>query len=71
MTEGYKIKIEYDATLENQILEGNLIDTIELNRMARSGKILTYCMNIMDENNIVYMWFKDDIEANYFVTLDR
>jgi hypothetical protein len=48
-----------------------LIDTIELNRMARSGKVLIYQMNIMDENNIIYMWFKDDTEANYFVTLDR
>ena len=69
MTEGYKIKIEYDTTLEDQSLEGTLIDTIELNRMGRKGKILTYCMNIMDEHAFVYMWFKDEVNANYFVDL--
>lgn len=71
MIERFKINIEYDATLEDQTLEGALIDTVELNRMARKGKVLTYCMNIMDENNMVYMWFKDSTEANYFVLLDR
>ena len=70
-TEGYRINIEFDTTLEDQTLEGTLIDTIKLNRMARNGKVLTYQMNIMDENNNVYMWFKDETETNYFVALDR
>ena len=69
--EGYKINIEFDVTLEDQTLEGTLISTMELNKIGRSGKILTYCMNVMDENNMVYMWFKDSTEANYFVSLDR
>lgn len=68
--EGYKINIEFDATLEDQTLEGTLISTMELNKIGRSGKILTYCMNVMDENNMVYMWFKDSTEANYFVKLE-
>lgn len=71
ITEGYKINIEFDAKLEDQTLEGVLIDTIELNHMSRLGKVFTYQMNIMDENNIVYMWFKDDGNIDYFVTLDR
>lgn len=69
--EGYKINIEFDATLEDQTLEGTLISTMELNKIGRSGKTLIYQMNIMDDNNKVYMWFKDEAEANYFVDFGK
>ena len=66
-----KIKFE---TMDNTILEGYEITTIELNKIARNKcKGLTYLMNVMsaeDGNNTVYMWFKDDdTDTSYFVEI--
>lgn len=65
-----KIRIEFDMALEEQTLEGNFVSTVELNKLGRSGKSLLYKMNIMDENNKVYMWFVDGENENYFVELN-
>ena len=69
MIEGYKIVVEYDMDLEDQTIEGTLIDTSRLNKIARAGKALTYQMNIMDEQNKVYMWFTDETNENYFTEI--
>lgn len=53
-----EIKIEVDE----KIIEGFLVDLVELNKIARMKcKGLTYLMNIMDDNTTkCYMWLKDD-----------
>lgn len=64
-----KIRIE---TLDDMIIEGNLITQSELDEIARNGcKGLTYLMNVTDKNrNLIYMWFKDDdTDTSYFVMI--
>lgn len=62
-----KIRIEDDGIA----IEGELIDTVKLNRIARkSCNGLTYLMNVMDDKTTkVYMWFKDESGKNYLVKL--
>lgn len=62
------IKIKNDE----RIIEGELVDLVELNKIAvMGGKGLTYLMNVMDDNTTkCYMWFKnDDNKTNYFVKI--
>jgi hypothetical protein len=50
----------YNKELEGAILEGFLIDTVELNKMYHDGMIMRYTGNVMDERNNVYMTFIDE-----------
>lgn len=67
-----KITIETIKTIEDQIIKAEIIDLVELNRIARNNcQGLTYLMNVMDvETTDCYMWFKDDkTETSYLVKL--
>lgn len=60
-------------TIDDVIIAGTLVDTVELNKIARNIGGLTYLMNVMDiesGKNTVYMWFKDSgMDKNYFVEI--
>ncbi len=60
-------------TIDDISITGTLVDTVELNKIARNNGGLTYLMNVMDVKsgkNAVYMWFKDaGADKNYFVEI--
>ncbi len=65
--------IKFKSFTDGRIMEGELVNTVELNKIARLNcKGLTYLMNVMDdETGYVYMWFKDDdMDKNYFLRLE-
>lgn len=67
------IKIEIE---EGRFLEAELVNSMELNRIARYGGLgLTYLMNVIDINspyNTEYMWFKDDrTDKSYLMDITK
>lgn len=58
--------------LEEAILEGFLIDTVEINKMYNDGMVLRYCGNVMDERDNVYMTFVDEENNdNWFLQIEH
>lgn len=52
-----------------QKMVGKLVSFIELNKLACDGERLLYCMNMLSDDNKVFMVFRDENSENYFVLL--
>ena len=64
--------VAYNKELEEAILEGFLIDTVELNKMYHDGMVMIYTGNVMDERNNVYMTFIDEENNdNWFLQINH